>query len=871
MLDPDAAFDAVRELLGGDRSVDLSRLCGAHRRLADAIVSSGGPDDAPSFTDIAALVRQVLRQQHVSGNPTATLDVPSALADAATLRAAGLDAAPLPGSRLRVASTSRWEPAWLSGPLAAIDLAISAPKPYLTHGGTPVRTFSRPIDEHPIDPAVAELSGGALTSYRSSAQRDAVRMSALHGGDLTLHVVLPTGSGKSLVEVAPGLLRSGSTTVVVVPTVALALDQELQTRHRFPSAGLPARLALHGALTDEEKQQIRRRLRDGEQRLLFTSPESAITLTEALSELARRGKLSHFVVDEAHLVRTWGLDFRPEFQLLGAMLDDIVAAAAAAERPAPTIVLATATLSRSALELNDELLGHGRRAWIGSNFLRPEIRYLLGECASTEERDVRLIDTLRQAPRPAIVYVARPQDATRLVGVLREAGIRRCVAFTGKTEGDERATILRDWSGAHGPTRFDIVVGTSAFGLGVDQADVRTVITAYTPLSVDRFYQEVGRAGRDGHSAVAVWLPIPKGDEQISKQLDRATFIGDEKAWSRWEAMRALGDRQDDGLEVNVTVTPEHIAETSDKNTLWNRNTLTLMQRSGLIRLRRPEPPVVTAPDGSSLPDEEIRVLWERFRSTARVEVVAGNLDKETFAEAAGGLRTEVRASESASAQRIKDLLAAARCWGEVLADEYRFTVTLASGLNAEQRLSPSCAGCPAPSHRGPSMSVAPLPIVPATTLPYVRSDVSETLRAQFLGSSILMVTYEDARDLRRNLDELLHKVVIHGVVRLVLPPRRATSDSVRELHRRRPEGFIAVDHDIPRFDAGAVPTLLLLEPEDIPPPSWLPMATGDGSQGRNLRLVVCSSNARTPHHPTATVTEYHSPWIPIQRLTGAL
>ena len=168
-------------------------------------------------------------------------------------------------------------------------------------------------------------------------------------------------------------------------------------------------------------------------------------------------------------------------------------------------------------------------------------------------------------------------------------------------------------------------------------------------------------------------------------------------------------------------------------------------------------------------------------------------------------------------------------------------------------------------------MSVAPLPIVPATTLPYVRSDVSETLRAQFLGSSILMVTYEDARDLRRNLDELLQKVVIHGVVRLVLPPRRATSDSVRELHRRRPEGFIAVDHDIPRFDAGAVQTLLLLEPEDIPPPSWLPMATGDGSQGRNLRLVVCSSNARTPHHPTATVTEYHSPWIPIQRLTGAL
>lgn len=872
MLDPDAAFDAVRELLGGDRSVDLSRLRGAHRRLADAIVSSGGPDDAPSFTDIAALVRQVLRQQHVSGNPTATLDVPSALADAATLRAAGLDAAPLPGSRLRVASTSRWEPAWLSGPLAAIDLAISAPKPYLTQDGTPVRTFSRPIDEHPIDPALAELSGGALTSYRSGAQRDAVRMSALHGGDLTLHVVLPTGSGKSLVEVAPGLLRSGSTTVVVVPTVALALDQELQTRNRFPSAGLPDRLALHGALTGEEKQQIRRRLRDGEQRLLFTSPESAITLTEALSELARRGKLSHFVVDEAHLVRTWGLDFRPEFQLLGAMLDEIAAASAAAERPAPTIVLATATLSQSALEFNDELLGHGRRAWIGSSFLRPEIRYLLGECASTEERDARLVETLRQAPRPAIVYVARPQDATRIVDILREAGIRRCVAFTGSTDGRERAAILRDWSGEHGPTSYDIVVGTSAFGLGVDQADVRTVVTAYTPLSVDRLYQEVGRAGRDGHAAVAVWLPVPNSDERVSKRLDGATIIGDAKAWPRWATMRALGQHVDGGLEVDVSVRPDHIAEASDKNALWNRNTLTLMERSALIRLRRPEPPIVTAPDGSPLPDEEIRELWARFRSTARVEVIAANLDEQTFTDASSRLRGDVRASESASAQRIKDLLAGNRCWGEILADEYRFTVTLASGLSAEQRVSPSCAGCPSRNHVGPSTGVAPLPLVPATTLPDIGSDISEVLRAQFLGSSILVVTYDDPDNLRRNIEDLLQKVVLHGVVRLVLPPARAESVVVRNLHRRRPNGFVAVDHRIPQFDAGAAPTLLLLEPDAVPPRNWLPTAHATSDrQPTAPRMLVCSSHARTPYHPTATVTEYHSPCIPIEQLTGAI
>jgi ATP-dependent DNA helicase RecQ len=870
VLDPDAAFDAIRALLGGDPSVEASKLSGAHRRLADTVLGAGGTGDASG--DLAALIRQVLRQQHVSGNPTATLHVGSDLVAAATLRSAGITTLPLPGGSLRVGATSRWEPGWLRGPLPAVDLAISAPKARIDADGSLVDTFSRPIDEHPIDPAVAELTGGALSTYRSGAQRDAVRISALHGGDLTLHVVLPTGSGKSLVEVAPGLLRSGSTTVVVVPTVALALDQELQTHQRFPAAGLPDRLALHGALNVGEKLQIRRQLRDGSQRLLFTSPESAITLTETLTELASQGVLSHFVIDEAHLVRTWGLDFRPEFQLLGAMLDDIIAAANAAGRRAPTIVLATATLSRSALELNDELLGHGRRVWIGSSFLRPEIRYLLGECTSAAERDARLVEALLHAPRPAIVYVARPADAARIVGLLRGAGIHRCVAFTGATGGGEREEILRDWSGSHGPTRYDIVVGTSAFGLGVDQADVRTVITAYMPLSVDRFYQEVGRGGRDGHAAVAIWLPVPESDRGVSEHLDGATFIGDAKAWPRWKAMRSLGQQVDEGLQVDVRVRPPHIAEQSDKNALWNRNTLTLMERSGLIRLRRPEPPDLTGPDGSPLPEDERRELWAHFRSTARVEVVAGNLDARTFADATSKLRSEVRASESASMRRIAALLSGERCWGEVLAEEYRFAVTLPSGLAAEQQVSPSCAGCPASGHIGPPSGAAPRPVVPATTLPPIGSEVSETLRRHFLGSSILVVTYDDPDELRRNVDLLLQKVVLHGIVRLVLPSARATSATVRELHRRRPDGFLAVDHHVPRFDAGAAHTLLLVEPGTSPPGTWLPVPTPAPTAHRSsLRMVVCSSQAPTPHHATATVAEYHSPCIPIEQLTGAI
>lgn len=867
-MDVDTAFDAVRSLLVGEEDGLATRLRGAHRRLADALSA-----DVPAAGgDVAALLRQVLGQQQLSGNRTATLDVLTSQVDGASLRAAGLTTSPLPGGQLRITTTARWEPSWLTGPLSAVDLATSAPKPMVRDDGSAIPTFSRPLDEHPIDPAVAELSGGALTSYRSSAQRDALRLSALHQGDLTLHVVLPTGSGKSLVEVAPGLLRRGATTVVVVPTVALALDQEAQTQQRFPAAGLPERLALHGALAPEEKQAIRRRLSDGTQRLLFTSPESAITLTETLSDLASRGRLSHFVVDEAHLVRSWGLDFRPEFQLLGAMLDDVTAAAEVAGRPSPTIVLATATLSRSAIELNDTLLGHGRRAWIGSSFLRPELRYLLGTSASAEEREARVVEALRHAPRPAIVYVAQPADAQRLVDVLHAAGIERSVAFTGKTGNGERAAILRDWSGEDGPTRYDIVVGTSAFGLGVDQADVRTVIIAYMPLSVDRLYQEVGRAGRDGHAATAIWLPVPGIDRAVSLGLDRATFIGDSKAWPRWNAMRSLGRNAGGMLEIDVTVRPEHIAELSDRNTLWNRNTLTLMERSGLIRVHRSEPPVLEDDEGNPLPDEERRARWKRFRTSARVEVLAPNLDEDTFTSTLAALREAVRATEAASIQRVEDMLAGRRCWADVLSEEYSFDVVLPSGLAAHQRPSPSCSGCPGTEHAGPASGAAPMPIVPTTALPPVGRAVSATLEQHFLGSATLLVTFDDADHLRRHLEELLQKVVLHGIVRIVLAEPRAATATVRNLHRSLPEGFVAIDHRVPVSDGGAAPTLLLVEPGDTPPGTWLPRSAATGAAApSSRRIVVCARRAPTPHHPTATVSEYHSPCIAIDQLTGAL
>lgn len=865
-LDPDASFDAVaRWLLGGNLGCDPAQLAGPHRRLFDAV--HGRTTGTAGASDTAALIRQVLRQQTVSGNPTATLTVPSDAADAGSLRSAGLSVVPSGGGASIVQAPDAWTPTWLAGPQRAFDLACSAPKPMVVTDGTVVPTTSRPDDEVPADPAVTALAG--VATYRLAAQRDGLRASALAEGDATLHLVLPTGSGKSLVEVAPGLLTPGATTLVVVPTVALALDQERQTRLRFPGAGLPDRLALHSDVRPDEQHALRARLARGEQRLLFTSPESAVTLTEPLKELASRGLLSHIVVDEVHLVRTWGLDFRPEFQLLGAVFSEVRAAAAAAEQPAPRTVLATATLSAPALALNDALLGSGQRIWISSTFLRPEPRYLLGPCADPVERDARLVELLRHAPRPAVVYVAEPDEAVRLAAMLEAADIRRVAAFTGRTGDGERLSILEGWSGAAGASRYDIVIGTSAFGLGIDQQDVRTVVTAYLPLSVDRFYQEVGRAGRDGHAAVAVWLPVPAVDRAISSAIDAQTIIGDEKGWARWRTMRdaASANVGPDRIRVDVRLPPPHVAGPSEQNELWNRNTLTLMERTGLVRLHRPAPPTFPPP-GDRTAKEEARFTAARERHWTEflVEVLRPDLDEKVFASAASGLREAVRADEEASAQRIDALLARERCWGEVLAEEYTLRTELAGGILAEQHPGPSCSGCPGTAHTGDPSGAAPMPVVPATWLPHLPRRITSGLMAQLSGAKRLAVTYAGPEGLRRDLPELIRRLVTNGIVRIVVPPELASLRAITEAHRVT-AGFVAVDTELPLLDAAAVPTLLVLRPDDPVPPTWLP----PGEDDRSVRLVLCDEAAASPMHATARLRDLHSPSTTTAELMGAL
>jgi superfamily II DNA/RNA helicase len=698
-----------------------------------------------------------------------------------------------------------------------------------------------------------------IRQYRSQTQASAIRTAALANPVSTLHVVLPTGTGKSIVGLAPGLLRPTGNTVVVVPTIALALDQERTIHERFPSMRLPAELAYYGDRPASDKEAIRQRLREGTQRVVFTSPEALVSgLTAPLHALATTGKLTSIVIDEAHLIRTWGLDFRPEFQLIGAFVSEIRAIATASGHEEPQVILLTATLSEEGLELNDALFrGSDESLFIGSTFLRTELRYLMGASQSSEERLERVVEAMHHLPRPAIVYVTEKADAEEIARRLRGAGFARTHAFHGDVQGPERLRILKGWSGSHGPTEIDIVVGTSAFGLGVDQSDVRTVVHACVPASVDRYYQEVGRAGRDGHAAVAVCLTAP-GDVGRGRQIEGSTLIGHEKAWRRWEAMRLRSAKADSDpglLLLDTSVVPPDLTYESGKNRLWNRNTLTLMERAGLISVASTPPPSLERGDYEDEAGFERRrsKAWEEFSKQVRVRATRGvNLDQVTFEERLNRLRSEIRATETASQRRIDGLLARSECWAKVIASEYTFSD--AGTMHATLSATAACSGCPAEKHNHRPLYDAARPVIADAAMPLLRREVSSTLTDLAAGGSVVIVTYSGS--LRLSLQNLVRRSVTHGIRGILASPSFAGVPAVATAASSAVEGLVMVDtvsNGVPQVFF-AVPTIILLDHGESARLSWISPSTGP------LRIVVVPDDMDDPEKPGQRIRDYRTP-----------
>jgi ATP-dependent DNA helicase RecQ len=338
--------------------------------------------------------------------------------------------------------------------------------------------------------------------YRTAAQKAAVRALLTQPPGSGLMVSMPTGSGKSLLfQIAATFEREttpGACAVVITPTIALALDHE---RALSRLSGLEASRALTGDTPSAEAEAIVNGFRRGTVPILLLSPEKALNqgilkhLVEAAEprsvEYGLDARLSHLFIDEAHIVESWGRSFRPDFQRLPALLALLRAA-----NPAIRAVLLSATLPHSSRAiLRDGWQLNGEWLEVDARTPRYEHDVVIAHYGWEAQRLPALDHVIDRAPRPLILYTTEIEAAGALYQRLTlERGYERVALFTGDTAARERKRIVEGWA----KDSFDIVVATSAFGLGIDKPDVRSVVHACLPEGPARWYQEIGRAARDG-------------------------------------------------------------------------------------------------------------------------------------------------------------------------------------------------------------------------------------------------------------------------------------------------------------------------------------------------------------------------------------
>jgi ATP-dependent DNA helicase RecQ len=319
-------------------------------------------------------------------------------------------------------------------------------------------------------------------------QQEAIE-SVLEGRD-TL-AVLPTGSGKSAIYQISALLRDGPT-IVVSPLIALQKDQVGKIEEQeIAGAG-----ALNSLAPESEQRDAVAAVARREVEFLFLAPEQ-LAKRERLAEV-RAARPSLFVVDEAHCVSEWGHDFRPDYLELGAVRE-------ALGRPVLLALTATAT-PRVREEIAERLRMRDPRVVVAS-FDRPNISLEVRRYADPGEKDRELLDDAGRRERPGIVYVATRRRAEDLAEALRARGVP-AVHYHGGLGRAERDRSQDAFLSDH-PGEPDVIVATSAFGMGIDKPDVRFVLHGDVPGSLDAYYQEVGRAGRDGRPAEAVLFYEP--------------------------------------------------------------------------------------------------------------------------------------------------------------------------------------------------------------------------------------------------------------------------------------------------------------------------------------------------------------------------
>ncbi|MFI8074940.1 RecQ family ATP-dependent DNA helicase [Streptomyces sp. NPDC086033] len=419
----------------------------------------------------------------------------------------------------------------------------------------------------------SELRPGQLTA-----------MEAVMQGRDTL-AVMPTGAGKSAVYQVPGLLLPGPT-VVVSPLIALQRDQ-IAGLLRHDDA--PDAVAVNSAQATGEVEAAWDAVRHGDAEFLFLSPEQ-LAKDEVVERLARAAP-SLFVVDEAQCVAAWGHDFRPDYLRL---------AQAARRMGRPTVLALTATAAPPVREEIVGRLGMEDPALVVAGFDRPNITLEVRRFQDDTDKRREVVERAAAEPKPGIVYTATRRDAEAYADDLAALGLSAAAYHAGLTAG-ERSRVHDAFLAGE----TDVVVATSAFGMGIDKEDVRFVLHASVPGSLDAYYQEIGRAGRDGGPALAVLHYRPQ-DSGLQRLF--ATRAPDE------ETLGAVAERIH---ERDTPTEPDDIRKETDLSRRRVTAAVNLLEQAGAVHTE--DDGRVRAVPGTTAEDATARAA-EEARSRSRLE-----------------------------------------------------------------------------------------------------------------------------------------------------------------------------------------------------------------------------------------------------------